>query len=167
MKRVTLESYKKDKYYPRIVRAVTAILETGDVVTPVDVFVRMDLLGKADVEAWRMGRVPYLEKVIRCNLEKASRILRILKMHAEHSKMKPSQTDYRKWGKGPKVKLRFSKYGVPAIEEAYSRHFLCPPRKKRSQEAGAAQEEPSGEPQEVPTEIIDAVRLPPGELESP
>lgn len=142
MKRVTLQNYKKDKYYPGVVRAVTAILESGDVVTPVDVFMGMGLLAKADLEAWRMGRVPYLENVIHCNLEKASRILRILKLHAESSKMKPSPTDYRKWGKGRKIKLRFSKYGVPALEDAYSRHFICPGRKKRSEEALVPQEEP-------------------------
>src|SRR6185436_15721100 len=92
-KRVTLKSYKKDKYYPRIVMAVTALLKEGDVVAPIDVFVKMSVLAKEDVEAWRMGRIPYLEKVIRCNLEKASRVLRILKNHAERAGMKPSQTD--------------------------------------------------------------------------
>jgi len=140
MKRVTLDNYKKDKYYPRIVRAVTAILETGDVVTPIDVFVGMGLLAKADVEAWRMGRVPYLEKVIHCNLEKAGRILRILRMHVHDLDMKPSQTDYRKWGKGPKVKLRFSKFGVPAVEEAYARHFLYMKRRKSKPEAAGEPE---------------------------
>ena len=147
MKRVNLQNYKKDKYYPRVVRAVTAILKTGDVVTPVDVFIGMGLLTKEDLEAWRMGRIPYLERVIQCNLEKASRILRILKLHAETCKMKPSQTDYRKWGKGAKIKLRFSKYGAPALEDAYARHFVCPRRMKRSQEAAAPDAEPSLEPQ--------------------
>ncbi len=150
MKRMTLESYKKDKYYPRIVRVVTAILKKEDVVTPIDVFVGMGLLAKEDVEAWRMGRVPYLEKVIRCNLEKAGRILRILRMHVHDLDMKPSQTVYRKWGKGRKIMLRFSKYGVPAIEEAYARHFLCPRRKKRSQEEVVLQVEASGESQGPP-----------------
>jgi hypothetical protein len=157
MKRVTPQNFKKDKYYPRVVRAVTAILESGDVVTAVDVFVGMGLLDPKNVEAWRMGRIPYLEGVIHCNLEKASRILRILSLHAESSRMKPSQTDYRKWGKGPKIKLRFSKYGVPALEDAYSRHFICPRRKERSQEAStseglrdALQDQPLGEPESAP-----------------
>jgi len=147
MKRVTSQNYKKDKYYPRVVRAVTAILKSGDAVAPVDVFVGMGLLDPKNVEAWRMGRIPYLEKVIHCNLEKASRILRILKLHAESSKMKPSQTDYRKWGKGRKIKLRFSKYGIPALEEAYSRHFLCPRRMKGQLETVVPPEELSEESQ--------------------
>jgi hypothetical protein len=42
----------------------------------------MDLLSPESAENWRRGRVPYLERVVRCNLSKASRILRILRMHA-------------------------------------------------------------------------------------
>src|SRR4029077_2509841 len=126
MKKVTLENYRDDKYYPRIVRAVEAILAKGGVVAPIDVFVQMDLLKPADVEAWRLGRIPFLEKVIHCSLGKTSRILRILRMHAHDLNMRPSQTAYRRWGKGPRVALRFYKTGDPKIEEAYARHFLAP-----------------------------------------
>lgn len=126
MKKVTLENYRDDKYYPRIVRAVAALLAQGDVVAPIDVFVRMELLAKPDVEAWRFGRVPYLEKVIRCNLSQASRILRILRMHVHDLNMPPSPTAYVRWGKGPRPPLRFTKTGDPKLEEAYARHFLKP-----------------------------------------
>ncbi|HEX6902159.1 MAG TPA: hypothetical protein VF789_20755 [Thermoanaerobaculia bacterium] len=126
MTKVTVENYRDDKYYPTIVRAVEAILAQGDIVAPVDVFVRMELLTKADVESWRFGRVPYLEKVIRCNLGKISRILRILRMHVHDLNMTPSHTAYVKWGRGPRTPLRFSKTGDPNLEAAYSRHFLKP-----------------------------------------
>lgn len=126
MKKISDSNYREDKYYPRIVRAVEAILATGQVVAPVDVFLHMDLLSASDLEAWRFGRVPYLEKVIRCNLEKASRILRILRFHAHDLNMKPSQTYYKKWGKGQKIPLRFTKNGERPLEEAYARHFLAP-----------------------------------------
>jgi hypothetical protein len=56
----------------------------------VDVFVQMDLLQASDLESWRFGRIPYLEKVIRCNLAAASRILRILRMHVHDLKFQPS-----------------------------------------------------------------------------
>lgn len=135
MKKVTVENYRDDPYYPRIVRAVEAILATGEVVAPIDVFIRMDLLSKEDAESWRLGRVLYLEKVIRCNLAKASRILRILRMHVHDLDMRPSQADYRRWGKGPRTPLRFSKTGDPNLEEAYSRHFLSPHLKSKKQRA--------------------------------
>jgi len=54
--------------------------------------------------------------------------------------MKPSQTYYKKWGKGQKIPLRFTKSGDRKIEEAYARHFVAPGvgRKKRppADEAG-------------------------------
>jgi hypothetical protein len=124
MKKVTLTTYKTDRYYPGIVRAVDEILSKGRVVAPLDVFVRMTLLSSDDVKEWRFGRIPYLEKVIRCNLAKASRILRILRFHAHDLNLKPSHTVYVKWGKGKRVPLRFSKSGDRKLEEAYSRHFV-------------------------------------------
>jgi hypothetical protein len=136
-KRVNVETYRGDKYYPRVVRAVQSILAKGDVVTAIDVFVHMDLLRKEDVESWRFGRIPYLEKVIHCNLAKIERILRILRMHVHDLKMIPSITAYVKWGKrkGPPIPLRFSKNGVPKLEEAYSRHFLAPGKSKKRRPA--------------------------------
>ena len=50
------------------------------------------VLRKIDVESWRFGRVSYLEKVIRCNLGKTSRILRILRMHVHDLNMTPSHS---------------------------------------------------------------------------
>jgi len=140
MKRVTLETYRKDKYYPRVVRAVAALLAKSQVVSPVAVFVEMDLLQAPDLESWRFGRIPYLERVIRCNLAQASRILRILQMHHHDLNMRPSQTHYRRWGKGPKVALRFTKSGAAALEEAYSRHFLAPGPKSKEREKASGRE---------------------------
>lgn len=72
------------------------------------------------------GRVPYLEKVINCNLRRLSRLLRILRFHTHDLKLVPFITVYMRWGKGPKRRLRFTKTGDPRIEEAYSRHFVWP-----------------------------------------
>lgn len=87
MKKITVENYRGDKYYPKVVQAFAAILATGDVVAPIEVLVQMGLLRRSDVESWRFGRVPYLEKVIHCNLAKASRILRLLRLHAHDLNM--------------------------------------------------------------------------------
>jgi hypothetical protein len=58
--------------FPMVERAVAAILAGGKVVTPVDEIVRLGWLSAADLEAWCFGRVPYLERVIRCNLTRLS-----------------------------------------------------------------------------------------------
>ncbi|MBN1654373.1 MAG: hypothetical protein JXA30_11440 [Deltaproteobacteria bacterium] len=123
---VSVDTYRNDPLYPKIVRAVAGILQTGKVVAPVDVLIRMDLLAPERLEDWRRGRVPYLEKVIICNLTRLSRLLRILRFHAHDLRLVPSITVYMKWGKGPKKRLRFTKTGDSKLEEAYSRHFVWP-----------------------------------------
>src|SRR5437016_13451156 len=75
-------------------------------------------------EDWRRGRISYLERVIRCNLSKASRILSILRMHGLDLDLKRSLTVYKRWTKGSRPLLRFSKTGDRSIEEAYTRHFV-------------------------------------------
>lgn len=124
--KVSVDSYRGDPLYPRIVRAVEVLLARGKVATPVDVLVGMGLLDPAKLEDWRRGRVPYLEKVIGCNLTRLSRLLRILRFHAHDLNLVPSQTAYMRWGKGPKHRLRFTKTDDGKLEEAYSRHFVWP-----------------------------------------
>lgn len=122
----SVDNYRDDKLYPRIVKATRTLLAKGKVVAPVDVLVHMGLLRPKRLEDWRLGRVPYLEKVIDCNLTRLSRLLRILRFHAHDLKLVPSVTAYMRWGKGPKRRLRFTKTGAPKVEEAYARHFVWP-----------------------------------------
>jgi hypothetical protein len=131
MKRITLQNYRTDPSYPRIVRAVEAILAKTPVVAPVELFVQLGLLQPADLEAWRFGRVPYLEKVIRCNLEKASRILRIFWMHAHDLTSAPRRrpTDAGGEGTGPTSLWKNGKplRGLPATPS----HRTDPRRRRR------------------------------------
>ena len=64
---VSVATYRNDPLYPRIARAVAAILEKGKIVTPVEVLIGMNLFTPERLEAWRRGRIPYLEQVIDCN----------------------------------------------------------------------------------------------------
>ncbi len=123
---VSVATYRESPLYPRVVRAVARILARSKVVAPVDVLVGMDLLAPKALEDWRRGRVPYLEKVINCNLTRLSRVLRILRFHAHDLNLVPSTTAYMRWGKGPKQRLRFAKTGEPKLEEAYATHFVWP-----------------------------------------
>jgi hypothetical protein len=124
MMKVTVNTYRQDKYYPRVVRAVARVLATSDIVAPVDILIEMGNLLKRNYEAWRKGQVPYLERVFEGNLSKANRILRIIGFHVHDLNMVPRITHYHQWGKGKKRALRFSKTGNKKIEEAYSRHYL-------------------------------------------
>src|SRR5262245_26956973 len=116
--RVTVEDFRSDPMYPRIARAVAAILVSGKVVAPVVV--------PKDLEDWRSGRVPYLERVIHGSLSRLSRLLRILGFHCHDLNLVPSQTAYVKWGKGPRTPLRFTKTREEQLEKIYARHFVWP-----------------------------------------
>jgi hypothetical protein len=131
LKKITLTNYRQDRYYARIVKATEDLLREKGFVSPIELFIRMELLSPVSVEDWRRGRIPYLERVIQCNLSKTSRILRILRMHAHDLDLQPVLTVYKRWTMGPRTLLQFSKTGNRAVEDAYARHFLPPGKRGR------------------------------------
>jgi hypothetical protein len=137
LKKIKVANYRQDPYYAPIVTVVEDLLREKGFVAPVELFIRMNLLSPESAEDWRRGQISYLERVIRCNLSKASRILRILRMHAHDLDLKPSLTVYKRWAKGSRPLRRFSKTGDHNIEEAYARHFVSPRKKGCPFEAGA------------------------------
>lgn len=122
---VSAAAYRNDPLYPRIVRAVAAILEKGKVVTPVDILIGMSLLTPEHLDGWRRGRIPYLEQAIDCNLTRLSRLLRILRFHVHDLKLVPSETVYVCHG-NRRQRLRFTKTGDAKLEKAYATHFIWP-----------------------------------------
>ena len=124
--RVSIDDFRNDPMFRRIECVVTDLLTKGNVVAPVDVLVGMGLLCPEHLNNWRRGRVPYLERVINCNLTRLSRLLRLLRFHADDLNLKPSATIYKRYGKGPKLRLRFSKTGDAGLEAAYATHFVWP-----------------------------------------
>ena len=132
MKKVTVGNYRKDKLYPKVVRATSALLKESDEISPVNVLIQMGNLTPKDHDAWRRGRTPYLERVFQGSLSKANRILRIIGFHAHDLNMVPSQHTYRQIGK--KRILHFSRSGEANVEKAYARHFRWNQSQKKKQE---------------------------------
>ena len=118
--KLTVANYREFKDHAEIAAAVLRILSRQRFVSPIDVFVEMGLLMTDDLARWKQGQVPSLERVIRCNLTRAGRILRLLRFHVHDLNLKPSITVYQRRGQ----RLRFSLSGEPKIEEAWSRHFV-------------------------------------------
>ena len=117
---VTASNYKSDRLYPRVREAMNTLLTQTNVVSPLQVFQKLELLNADEIVDWKHAKVPYLEQVIKCNLSKASRILRLMRFHAHDLNLKPSMTIYKK----KSAFLRFTKTGEPKIEEAYSRCYV-------------------------------------------
>jgi len=121
MKKVTLGTYQKDKYYPKVVRATAELLKDSDEVSPLKILMKMGNITPQGFDAWRRGHIPYLEKVFQGNLSKACRCLRIIGFHVHDLNMVPTHHTYRQIN-GKKI-LRFTKLNVPNMENAYSTHY--------------------------------------------
>ena len=134
MKKVTVNDFRKDKYYPRVVLAVAKILARSKIVAPADVLMEMGNLTQKNYEAWRRGKVPYLEFVFEGNLSKANRILRIIGFHVHDLNMVPRRTVYRQSGSGKNRVLRFTKSGIKKIEEAYSKSYVWNQTQEKKQQ---------------------------------
>jgi hypothetical protein len=109
----------------RISTVAEHALATDQVVTPLDVLVGIGWLPAAQVEAWRRGRVPYLERVAGVNLAKVSTALRLLGDWARRHHLTPSQTVYVAWT-SDRHRLRFTKTGDAAVERAWRTHWISP-----------------------------------------
>lgn len=105
-------------------QAATELLREKGYISFIDVLLRMGRLTREDHEAWRTGKVHYLEKMIKINLAQANHLLRTLRQNAGKGGLKPSKTAYMSWGKDAKKPLRFSKSGDPNLEAAYATHYV-------------------------------------------
>ncbi|MFP4087660.1 MAG: hypothetical protein ACLFUL_12800 [Desulfobacteraceae bacterium] len=132
MKKVTVGTYRQDKLYPKVVRATAELLRESDEISPVAILMKIGNLTPQDHDAWRRGRIPYLERVFQGSLSKANRYLRIIGFHAHDLNMVPSQHAYRQTGK--KRILRFSRSGHLNIEASYARHFRWNQSQKKKQD---------------------------------
>lgn len=93
-------------------------------VSPVDLLIKLGYLSPESYEEWRFGRIPYLEKVCMVNLSKLRFIMKKLRAYAASKNLEPRWTVYKKFGKGKKIILRFSKSGNENIERAYATHYV-------------------------------------------
>ena len=108
----------------KLSRVTSELLLEKGYISFVDVFIKLGYLNPKDYEAWRMKRIPFLEKVIGVNLGRINFIMKAVRKNCRKGNMKESWTGYKSWGKGKKVSLQFSKTGEEAIEKTYATHFL-------------------------------------------
>jgi hypothetical protein len=120
----SLQEPKADPLLALVAEVVSEILATGDVVAPLDVLLRLELLDPDQVETWRNGGLPYLERSITSGLSRVARFLRLIAAHAQALGLEPVPGKYLRRGKGPNRRLRFSKRGDQESERAYSTHFV-------------------------------------------
>jgi hypothetical protein len=92
------------------------------------------LLTPTNVEAWRKGRIDFLERAIQANLNKISQSMAVFRQWAINKGLKPSETHYVRRTRTGTVDLQFSKSGNPVIEKNYRTHYVSPSLSERKQE---------------------------------
>jgi hypothetical protein len=118
----------------RVYHAAEAALLDQHYVSAIDVLCGMGLLTHAHVDAWRKGRVDFLERVIQGNLKKISNSMAMFRRWASEKGLKPSETQYVRCTRAGKIDLQFSKSGDPGIEKTYRTHFVSPDLSERKQQ---------------------------------
>ena len=118
----------------RVISAAEAALFDHQYVSAIDVFIGARLLEPVHVQAWRKGRVDYLERVIQGNLKKISLAMATFRRWAFEKGLKPSETSYVRRARGGNLDLRFSVSGDPGIEKNYRTHYVSPALSERKQQ---------------------------------
>lgn len=117
----------------RVVAAAEAALAARRFVTAIDVLLGLGWLPASGVQAWRTGRIPYLEAAVTANLSKISKAMGYFRRWAQQRGLKPSETAYVRRSPG-RPALRFSKSGKPSIERAYRTHWVSPTLSERKRQ---------------------------------
>jgi hypothetical protein len=100
------------------------LIADKEFICSIDILCTLDILSKVQINDWRFGKIPYLEKVCNKNLGTLTFINKTIKEIAKAKNLKPSWTAYNKFGKGVKSRLIFSKTKDENIENAYATHFI-------------------------------------------
>jgi hypothetical protein len=103
-------SLNRKKIEKQLSMITSDLLREKGYISFIDIFMNFDKLSKEDYEKWRFHKVPYLEKVIKINLNKVNFIMRTVQKNSRNGGLGTSKTVYKFWGKGPKklLKLFFS-----------------------------------------------------------
>jgi hypothetical protein len=118
----------------RVVRAAEDALAHHQYVSALDVLTGMGLLTLTNLEAWRKGRIDFLERVIQGNLKKISFSMAMFRRWAQARRLRPSETRYVRRTRMGTVDLQFSKSGDPAIEKSYRTHYVSPALSEHKQQ---------------------------------
>jgi hypothetical protein len=116
----------------RVIRAAEGALENQQHVSAIDVLMRMQLL--ANVDAWRHGRVPFLEDVIQGSPEKIGGSLEIFRRWAESHRLQPVEARYVRTTREGDLELQFTNVKYPGLEQALRSHYVSPELSKRKKQ---------------------------------
>ena len=109
----------------KVVDSAEKVLKEKGYVSSLDVLLGINYLTSVNIDDWKKGRIPYLERVVQANLNKISNAMKFFKQWAVRKGLKPSETKYLTKAQEGKRELQFSKSGNSKIELAYRTHYVA------------------------------------------
>lgn len=109
----------------RIATAAEAALDAKHYVSPVDVLLRIGWLDPNLAREWQQGRIGCLEETLQPSAARILEALDLIEAWAAEKGLLTSEADYiaRTPQRQP---LRFSRSGIPALEQRYRIHWISP-----------------------------------------
>jgi hypothetical protein len=88
----------------------------------------------ANVDAWRHGRIRFLEDVIQGSPEKVGRSLEIFRQWAESHHLQPVEARYVRTTREGEQELQFTNVKYPGLEKALRSHYVSPQLSERKKQ---------------------------------
>lgn len=118
----------------RVIRAAERALEYQQRVSALDVLAGMGLLAPSNIEAWREGRLDYLEEMIQGSYEKVAHSLEIFRNWAASRRLQPMEARYVRTTLKGEEALRFTSVKYPGLEDALRSHYVSPKLSERKKQ---------------------------------
>jgi hypothetical protein len=109
-----------------VIDAAEAALARQKHVSIIDVLVGMRLLAESNVEAWRKGRLEFLEEMIPGSANKISSTFDIFLRWVRAKGLKPAEGRYVRPTKSGGTDLRVTHSGDPEMEKFFRTHWISP-----------------------------------------
>jgi len=119
----------------RAIRSAEGALEDQQHVSAIDVLMRMQLLAPPHVDAWRQGRIPYLEEAIQASPQKVGSALEVFRQWAEQHHLQPVQAHYVRTTREGDQELLFTHAKMPELDEALRAQYVSPQLSERRKQA--------------------------------
>ncbi len=102
----------------RVNSAINAVIYRNKQLTYPELFIELGILSAKDFSAWKIGQVPFLEKVVQSNLTKLARIMTAVRRFARENHLERTIS--------PQPRKPYSKTGMNFLETEYRAVYRAP-----------------------------------------
>ena len=119
----------------RVTRSAEGALEAQQHVSAIDVLMSMGLLHQSNLDAWRHGRIGFLEDTIQGSPERVGWSLKLFREWAESRGLQSVEARYARTTREGDLALEFTHVKYPELDQALRAHYVSPKLSGRRKQA--------------------------------